>query len=82
MCGPQPCSPMHASCTWSPEHKTACLTRYREAQRLLALRASDWDAAVRSLHAYDKAHGSAAGQLLRAEIKRLNRENNPMEVQP
>ena len=73
MCGPQPCSPMHASCTWSPEHKAACLARYREAQILLALRASDWDGAVRELHAYDAEHGPDAGRLLRAEIKRQNK---------
>ena len=72
MCGALPCMPMHPACTWSPEHKTACLARYREATRLLALRASDWDAAVRELHAYDAAHSADAGKLLRAEIKRQN----------
>ena len=73
MCGELPCVPMHASCTWSPEHKAACLARYHEARRLLALRASDWDSAVRELHAYDAEHGPDAGRLLRAEIKRQNK---------
>ena len=74
MCGEAgPCIPMHSGCTWSPEHKAACLARYREAQRLLTLRASDWDLAVKELHAYDSEHGSENGRLLRAEIKRQNK---------
>lgn len=72
MCGALPCNPMRPACTWSPEHKTACLARYRGATRLLTLRASDWDAAVRELHAYDTTYGVDAGNLLRAEIKRQN----------
>lgn len=75
MCGELPCSPMHPGCKYSREWAAECLERYYEAQRLLTLRVSDWDRAVRELHAYDAQHGVEAGKLLRAEIKRQNQRN-------
>lgn len=70
MCGQTPCTPMHAACTWSPEHKAECLARFHEAQRLISLSAANWDAAVRQLREYEQNHGKPQADKLRDEIKR------------
>ncbi|WP_455387413.1 hypothetical protein [Petrachloros mirabilis] len=70
MCGALPCNPMHDRCTWSWAYVQLCREMPLKASQLIALQASDWDAAMKDFRAYEQRHGKTAADALRREIKK------------